>query len=148
MSLQAASQLKFCKNVLQAWFARQIDGQGRNLNIRLIYQKPTKLRQPSCSPAWEAEKHPCLAPHCSGGPCGSAVPSALKESCQRFWLQLAHGIRTLNWHCLNRNFWKLNQGILPCSKILDLVRTRAVTCYTLCLLHLTVTLLLGTVRYL
>lgn len=34
-SLQAASQLKLYQTVLQAQLARQIEGQGRNLNIRL-----------------------------------------------------------------------------------------------------------------
>lgn len=70
-----------------------------------------------------AEKHPQVPPHRSGGPCGSAGPSALKWSCQRLWLQLAHRVSTLKWHRLKA------KSRLPCSKILGLVCKRAATCY-------------------
>lgn len=39
--------------------------------------------------------------------------------------------------------WKLNQGVLPRSKILGWVCKRAATCYALCFLYLTGKLLLG-----
>lgn len=49
---------------------------------RVIYHKPTKPRWPSRFPAQEAEKHPRPPPHRPGGPCSSAVPSALKDCCR------------------------------------------------------------------
>lgn len=131
-SLQAASQLKICKNVLQSWFARQTEGQGRNLNIKL--ELSTTNLQNYDGPA---------VPQCKklrnihiSLPTAQEVPAALQYL--QLWkravwesgynLPIASGLwadTVLTW--ISESWIKV---FFLAARFLDLVHKHAVTCYT------------------